>query len=58
LGKKINVVIMSRDEWKVVLSKASANITEEICANVSHNIIPSKEKLIVQELISQIYRAL
>lgn len=49
---------MSRDEWKIVLSKASANITEEICANVSHNVIPTKEKLIVQELISQIYRAL
>lgn len=40
---------MSRDEWKIVLSKASANITEEICANVSHNIIPSKEKLNVKE---------
>ncbi len=49
---------MSRDEWKFVLSKASANITGEICADVSHNITPSKEKLIVQELISQIFRAL
>ena len=49
---------MSRDEWKNVLSKASVNITGEICANVSHNITPSKEKLIVQELINQIYRAL
>ena len=49
---------MSRDEWKIVLSKASTNITGEICADVSHNITPSKEKLIVQELISQIYRAL
>ena len=49
---------MSRDEWKYILSKASANITSEICANVSHNITPPKEKLIVQELINQIYRAL
>ena len=49
---------MSRDEWKNVLSNASINITEEICANISHNIFPSKEKLIVQELINQIYKAL
>ena len=49
---------MSRDEWRIVLSKASINITGEICYNINHNITPSKEKLIVQELISQIYRAL
>ena len=49
---------MSRDEWKIILSNASINITDEICANISHNITPSKEKLIVQELINQIYRAL
>jgi hypothetical protein len=49
---------MSRDEWKIILSKASANINAEICANVSHNIIPPKEKLIVQELINQICEAL
>ena len=49
---------MSRDEWIIVLSKAYINITEEICDNVSHNTTPSKEKLIVQELINQIYRAL
>lgn len=49
---------MSRDEWKIVLSKASINITDEICDNINHNITPSKEKLIVQELINQIYKAL
>ena len=49
---------MSRDEWKIILSKASSNITKEICTNVSHNIIPPKEKLIVQELINQICEAL
>lgn len=49
---------MSRDEWKIVLSNASINITEEISTNISHNIFPSKEKLIVQELINQIYKAL
>ena len=49
---------MSRDEWKIILSKASINMAGEICDNVSHNTTPSKEKLIVQELINQIYRAL
>ena len=49
---------MGRDEWRIVFSKASVNITGEICADISHNITPSKEKLIVQELINQIYKAL
>ena len=34
------------------------NMAGEIYDNVSHNITPSKEKLIVQEIINQIYRAL
>ena len=49
---------MGRDEWRIVFSKAFVNITGEICADISHNITPSKEKLIVQELINQIYKAL
>jgi hypothetical protein len=49
---------MSKDEWRIVLSKAYINITDEICDSISHNITPSKEKLIVQELIHQIHKAL
>lgn len=49
---------MSRDEWRIILSKASVNIVGEICDSISRNITPSKEKLIVQELIHQIHRAL
>ena len=34
---------MSRDEWKIVLSKASINMTDEICAYINHNVNPPKE---------------
>lgn len=51
---------MKREEWKLVFSKAYTNITKEICNGVCNTtpVFPSQEKLIVQEIIHQIFKAL
>lgn len=49
---------MTREEWKIVFSKASVNMTQEICDGIGHNVLPSQEKLITQEIINQIFKAL
>lgn len=49
---------MTQEEWKLVFSKASANMTQEICNGIAHNILPSQEKLIAQEIINQIFKVL
>ena len=49
---------MTREEWKIVFSDASANMTQEICDGIVHNVLPSQEKLIAQEIINQIFKAL
>ena len=49
---------MSRDEWKLVFSKASINMSEDIVEGINHNVMPSQEKLIAQEIINQIFKVL
>lgn len=49
---------MTREEWKFTLSKASLNISKEIVDLLKHNISPSQETLIAQEIINQIFKAL
>ena len=51
---------MKREEWKLVFSKASENITKEICDGLCNTtpVFPPQEKLIAQEIIHQIFKAL
>jgi hypothetical protein len=49
---------MTREEWMFTLSRASRNVSEEIVDCVKHNISPPQEKLIAQEIINQIIKAL
>lgn len=49
---------MSRDEWKLVFSKASINMSEDIAEGINHNIMPSQETLIAQKIINEIFKAI
>ncbi len=49
---------MTREEWMLTLGRASRQISEEIVDCVKHNISPPQEKLIAQEIINQILKAL
>lgn len=45
---------MKREEWKLVFSKASENMSKEITDNLCHTppVFLSQEKLIAQEIIN------
>jgi len=49
---------MNRDEWKLVFSKASSNMSEDIIEGIKHNIMPSQETLIAQKIINEIFKAI
>ena len=40
---------MNRDEWKLVFSKESSNMSEDIIEGIKHNVMPSQETLIAQK---------
>ena len=46
---------MTREEWKMVFSRASANISQDI---INCDFIPTQQQLIAKEIINQIFRAL
>ena len=49
---------MTREEWKMVFSRASINISQEIIDCYKCPSASLQEKLIAQEIINQIFRAL
>ena len=49
---------MTRDEWKLVFSNASSNISKDIIEGIKHNVMPSQDTLIAQKIINEIFKAI
>lgn len=49
---------MTNEEWKYTLSKAYSNISKEIVVYLKSGQTPPQSKLIAEEIIHQIFKAL